>query len=218
MGTDSPPVARTTRAAWMSPTRGLQREAAGRRLNRRDAGAELHAHAALARECDEAVANVLGAVRPRKQLARLRFERQGNAEIVLEERALLVQRPRSQHAAHQVGRRIGDETLGSQHRRQHVAAPAAADQDLAAAIGRAFDQRDVGAVRRSKRRCDEPSRAAADDRHRHRCQIRAADDTDYADLRRSRSRQAMSSRSSGSAPVKQFPPVIIGTGCRWRRG
>ena len=117
---------------------------------------------------DQPVANVARAVRSRKQLAGFFLERQRDLEIALEELALLVQRPGAQHAAQQVRRRIGDEALGRQHRRQHVASAAAADQDLAAAILGAFEQHDLRAAGRCERGRDQTRGACTDDRHRRR--------------------------------------------------
>ena len=89
-------------------------------------------------------------------------------EVALEEFALFVQRPRAQHAAQQVRRRIGDEAFRSQHRRQHVASSAAADQDLAAAVLGAFDERDSRAARGCECGRDQTRGARTDDGHRRR--------------------------------------------------
>ena len=149
--------------------RGRDRECGSGARQVADRGLEADLDALGSRVRDQAVANVPRAIGSRKQLAGLLLERQWNVEIALEELALLVQRPRAQHAAQQVGRRIGDEALGCQHRRQHVAAAAAADQDLAAAILGAFEQRDGCARRGGKGRGDQTSRAGANDDHgRHR--------------------------------------------------
>ena len=75
----------------------------------------------------------------------------------------------AQHAAQQVGRRVGDESIGRQHRGQHVASAAAADQDLAAAVLRAFDQRRrARRVRRGECGGDQPGGAGANHGHRRR--------------------------------------------------
>ena len=105
-------------------------EARGAGCDRGHAGAELQPDTARPRERHQPVAHVARPIRLREQLAGFLFERQRNVQVVLEKRALLVERPRLQHAAHQVRRRVGDEAFGRQDRGQDVAAAAAADEDF----------------------------------------------------------------------------------------
>ena len=96
--------------------------------------AELQPDAAPAGQRNEPVAYVAGPVRAGKQLAALGLECQRGTDIFLEEAHHLRKRPRSKHPAQQARRRIGNEALGSERGRQHVAPAAATDQDLAAAV------------------------------------------------------------------------------------
>src|SRR4029453_13663267 len=95
----------------------------------------------IAGELHQTLTNVAGAIGLGKELAGFLLERQGNAEIALEECALLRERPCLEHAAHQMRRRVGDETLGCQNRWENVASAAAADQNLAAAVCGALEER-----------------------------------------------------------------------------
>ena len=76
---------------------------------------------------------------------------------------LLSQRPGAEHLAQQVRRRIGDEARFVEAHRQHVAASAAADEDLAAAVARALEQSGLGAGLRGEDRGHGAGRARTDD-------------------------------------------------------
>ena len=91
------------------------------------------------------------------------FEREWLVEVALEEGTLLNERPRSQHAAHEVRRRIGDESLWREDRGQDIAPPAAADQDLTAAVSGAFKQDDAMAGARRENRRHQPRSTRAND-------------------------------------------------------
>ena len=142
---------RERRDRTQMPPRRRERESCRLGATSVTRGAEANVDAAASRERRPAHRERPGAIRSRKQLARFLFERERNAEVVLEERALLVQRPGAQHAAQQVRRRVGDEAIGCEHRGQHVAAAAAADQDLAAAVLGPFDQHGLRAAPRQRR-------------------------------------------------------------------
>ena len=100
-GTERPPVARITREAWMAPADVSSRQPRAFARERGDGCAELEAHTAAPRQRDEPVAHVARAVRPREQLARLAFERQREADLVLEEAPLGRERPGPKHPAKQ---------------------------------------------------------------------------------------------------------------------
>ena len=104
-----------------------------------EAGAPAEVDAARACGAHEPIAHVARLVRGGEPLAGVRFEGQGQRQVVLEEAAHVGQRPRSQQAPEYGGRRVGDEPLGLDGRRQDIAPAAAADQDLPAAIGRALE-------------------------------------------------------------------------------
>ena len=91
-------------------------------------------------QLEQTVADLARAIRRGKELPGLRLGRQRDAGVALQELPLLRERPREQHAAQQVRRGVGHEPLGLRGGGQHVAAPAAADQDLAAAVARALEQ------------------------------------------------------------------------------
>ena len=93
------------------------------------------------REREQAIAHVPGPVRRREELGRLLLFHQPESQLVLEEGGLLGQRPGAHQLAQRVRRRVRHEARLVQARRQHVAAAAAADQDLAAAVERAFHER-----------------------------------------------------------------------------
>jgi hypothetical protein len=114
-----------------------------RRLEILDQGLETDLHGAPPREVQEAVAHLPAAVRDGKKLARVGLQRQRDSGLLLEEAALLGERPRAEDLAQRVGRGIGDETTGIEGGRENVAPPAAADQDFPAAIARAFEQQDA---------------------------------------------------------------------------
>ena len=152
-------------------------------------GDERHPFAPRARQ--QPVAHVARALRFRKQLARFSFLDERHAHFVLEKRDLLVERPRSDDAADEMGRRVGDKARLVETRRKDVAASAAADQNLAAAVFRALDEQRLGA----RRRCE-------DGRHRA---GRAGADYDNAwhassDWRNVRLNRPDSSSSGGAVP------------------
>ena len=149
-------------------------EPAAHRPDGRDAGTKLHAHTAIAGECRKAVANVLGAIRSGKRACPtlLRsasgmprsFSKNARCSCRGHDRSMLRRR---------WGRGIGDEPLRRQHRRQHVASPAAADQIL----------RPPSAVRSIRVTSAPPLAANAAAPDPPAAPITATDDTDYADLR-----------------------------------
>ena len=113
---------------------------------------------------DEPIADVARAIRDAgKSLPVSASSASGWPRSLLEERTLLNERPRAQHAAHEVRRRIGDESLGREDRGQDIAPPAAADQDLAAAVSGAFKQKDAMAGARREDRRHQPRGAGAND-------------------------------------------------------
>ena len=91
--------------------------------------------------------------------------RQRHAEVVLEEAALVGQRPRCQDATHQPPRRVGHEHPLVQHRRQHVAPAAAADHDLGPHPARLLEEHDARPGSARRQRGHQPGRAAAEDEH-----------------------------------------------------
>ena len=165
--------------------RRLHAEGACRPRDIGDGSIELDLDALRARERHQAVADVLRLVRSRKQLAGFFFERERDLQIVLEEGVLLAQRPRPQHAAQHVRRRVGDEPIGRRHSGEHVAAAAAADQDLAAAVPGALDQGDARAGGRGERGSHQSRGAGANHGHRRRRHqdTRAAEGTAGSDFK-----------------------------------
>jgi hypothetical protein len=162
-----------------------------RRLNIRDEGVGHERHAFARRAREQPIAHVARALRRRKQLARLRFLDEREADLVLEKRDLLVQRPRSDHAPQKMRRRVGHEARLIQPCRQDIAASAAADQNLAAAVLRALDERRLGALGRREDRRHRAGRAGANyDNARH-----AA-----SDWRKVRLKRPESSNCGGAVP------------------
>ena len=86
----------------------------------------------------------------------------GNPSSLFEERDLLVERPRPHDAAQQMRRRVGDKARLVEARGQDVAASAAADENLAAAVLRAFEEQRLGAPRRREDRGHRAGGAGAD--------------------------------------------------------
>ena len=127
-----------------------------------DHHAEANFHARLLSEAHQTIAHVAGTLCGREELAGLRLELEREPYALLEERTLLCERPRKQDLPQRVGRRRGDELRRRQMRREHVAAPSAADQDLAAAVRRPLEQHDPTRAGRRVDRRDEPCRARAD--------------------------------------------------------
>jgi hypothetical protein len=128
-----------------------------------DGGAHAQRRAGAGRVREQSVAHVARLVRPREQLRRLDFLGEGQTELVLEERDLLSQRPRAEHPVQQIGRRIRDEARFVDVHRQHVAASAAADEDLAAAVAGPLEERGLRAALRGKDRGHGASGAGTDD-------------------------------------------------------
>jgi hypothetical protein len=143
-------------------------ESARRGCHRRDAGIEAEGGPRAPRHGHEPITHVAGAVRDGEELARLRLEGEREAEIVLEEAALRVERPAREQPAHQVGRGVAGEAPRRQYRGEHVAAAAAADQDLPAAIGRGLEDQDRGAGPRGVNRRHEARGAGAEHHDRGR--------------------------------------------------
>src|SRR5690606_6400454 len=88
----------------------------------------------------QAITDVAGLVRDGEELAGLGFEREGNVERGLEEVLLLGQRPASEQVPHGGGGRRSDVARGVELGGKDVAAPATADEDLAAAVPGALEQ------------------------------------------------------------------------------
>ena len=82
---------------------------------------------------------------------------------MFEEGALLGSGHERSRPSHQMRRRIGDEPFGRELRRQDVAAAAAADQDLPAAVARAFDDADASAMPRRENGRHQAGGAGPDD-------------------------------------------------------
>src|SRR4029077_19498681 len=99
-------------------------------------------------EVQQAVAHLAAAVRDRKELARLGLQRQRDSGLLLEETALLGERPGAEDLAQRVGGGVGDEAPGIDGGGEEVAPAAAADQDLPAAVARAFQQQDAAVAGR----------------------------------------------------------------------
>ena len=133
-GTDNPPVASTTACASIPPrvvsTRQPVDVGAGRQRR-----VPLKLNAASPCQLDQPVAHVPRATREREQLSRLLLERERNAHVAFEELALCDEGPRPQHPAEEMCGGIGDESVGFERDRENVAPAAAADQDLAPAVG-----------------------------------------------------------------------------------
>ena len=91
-------------------------------------------HAFAARMRQQRVAHIACALRFRKQLARFRLLDERQRQLRFEERDLLAERPRAHDAAQQMRRRVGDKARLVEPRGKDVAASAAADQNLAAAV------------------------------------------------------------------------------------
>jgi hypothetical protein len=118
---------------------------------------------------DEPVAHVAGAVAHGEELAGLLLTHEGDAERLLEEPALLGERPGAEQLAHAVGRGGGDVSPLVHRRGEDVAAPSPADQDLSAAILRALDDHDLAPPLRGVDRRHETGRPAADHDDRETC-------------------------------------------------
>ena len=113
------------------------------RREARDEGLEAHLHAAVLGERSQSVPDVVGPVRNREELPRLLLEAERNAQGLLEEPPLLPKRPAEQELLERVRRGGRDEASGCELGRQHVATPAAAHEDLPAAVARALEQKDA---------------------------------------------------------------------------
>jgi hypothetical protein len=120
-------------------------------------------HAQSASVLDERVADIACAIAGWKQLAGVFFEGERHGKVALKELALLRKWPRPQQAAQQARSGIGHEPFRRESRRQDVAAATAANQNLPAAVGCAFEQQHSGAAAGSKDRCHEAGRAGPDD-------------------------------------------------------
>ena len=136
-----------TRSHCRSPFDVVERErACGRRERSVTRGVEPDLDAFRRANVTSASRTSLALVRSRKQLAGFLLERERDMRDRLSKKARCScsgharSMPRSR-----CGGRVGDEAFGREHRRQDVAAAAAADQDLAAAVFGAFDQRDARA-------------------------------------------------------------------------
>jgi hypothetical protein len=129
----------------------------------RHARVDAEGDAVAAGQRDEAVAHVAGAVRRREILPRFRFERERNADVFLEEAVLLAEGPGSEQVADDVRRSLADETGRLERLRQDVAAPAAADQDLAPALAGRLEHDHRDAVPAGMDRGGEAGRARTDD-------------------------------------------------------
>ena len=162
-GTDNPPVARTTASAssgspsWRST---IQRSAACRIPV---TSVSVTMVTPLRRAwAEQRVAHVARALRFREELARFRFLDERQPQLALEERDLLVERPRAHDAAQQMRRRVGDEARLVEPRGKDVAASAAADQNFPAAVLRAFEQKCLCALGRRENRRHRAGGAGAD--------------------------------------------------------
>ena len=119
--------------------------------------------AAALRELQKPIADIAGALGCRKELCRFDLLDKRQPELALEERHLLPERPRANDSTDEVRRRVAHEPRFVEARREDIAAPAAADQDLAAAVSRALEKKCVGAGGSSENRRHRPGRAGADD-------------------------------------------------------
>jgi hypothetical protein len=115
-----------------------------------DARFKTNARPARFGECEKSVAHIARFVRGGEYFLEFWLVGERNSHDVFEECALLGEWPRTQNAIHRVGRRVGDKARLVEIDGQHVAAPAAADENLAATILGTFEQRSLGARRRRK--------------------------------------------------------------------
>ena len=127
----------------------------------------LHANRgpALAGVREQGVTDIARLVRDGKTLRRLGLDRERDLQLVLEERDLLIERPGAEHLAHRVHRRVGHVARLVQTRGEHVAPSTATDEDLAAAVLRALEERHLGAGLRGEDRGHAAGRTGADDDH-----------------------------------------------------
>ncbi len=165
-GTESPPVATITASAssgapFARDTR--HPPAVGVRSVTRVSMRSCDADRLRVRE--EAIAHVSRLVRGGEELRRLDLLHEGNAEARFEEGALLGQWPGPHELAQEVGRRVGDEARLVEVRGEDVAAPAAADEDLPAAVARPFEKERLRAGGGGENRRHRSRRAGADHDH-----------------------------------------------------
>ena len=119
--------------------------------------------AASLRELQQPIAHVAGALGRGKELCRFDLLDERQPELALEERHLLPEGPRANDSADEVRRRVAHEPRFVEARWKNVAAAAATDQDLAAAIGCALEEKGVGTGGGRKDRRHRPGRPRADD-------------------------------------------------------
>ncbi len=128
--------------------------------------ARQEAHVPPPGEGEQGVAHVAGTVGRREELGRFLFLREDETDVLLEEGDLLRERPGAEHLAQGIGRGVGDESrcriVG---RRQDVASAAAADQDLAPAVGGSLEKQCLGVAGRGEDRGHRSGGARADHRH-----------------------------------------------------
>ena len=115
-----------------------------------------------AREIQQAIAHVARALRRGKELRRLYLLDERQSELALEEGDLLPQRPRSHDPADEVRWSLADEARFVELGWKDVAPAAAADEDLASAVGGALDEEGLGARSRGEDRRHRARRARAD--------------------------------------------------------
>jgi hypothetical protein len=144
--------------------------AVGRRRGERpgrdvdDAGTAKYPDSRTLRLGGQRVADVARPVGRREELARFDLDRERHVELVLEESPDGFEAPCLEHARRGAGV-LRDEPLRLEPGGEHVAAPAARNQDLAAGLGRRFEERDGRARPTGEDGRDDTGGAGADDEH-----------------------------------------------------
>ena len=167
-GTDRPPVASTTRlAAMCSPDVRRTSQRSPSRVNPLTRAPSRTITPAPIDCRQQGIEHIFRPVRDGKELAALRFLAQRNPQILLEETA----NARSSGQARRIFARVWGEPSVTKSpaigmRRQDVAPPAAADQDLLAGALAAFQQEHRTRAARGPERSHQTGRARADNHDR----------------------------------------------------
>ena len=128
-------------------------------------GSEPEPGVRLADPVHQPVADVPRPVARGEELSRFGLELERHPELVLEEGALFGEGPGREELPERVRRGVGHVAPRLHHRRKDVAAPAAADQDLASTVGRPFEQDHGRTGAGSEERGHESCRSGADHDH-----------------------------------------------------
>src|SRR5262245_46442319 len=120
---------------------------------------KLHARTVGFRE--QPIADIASAIGDGKVLTGVRLELERDAQIAFKERTLFFERPRFEQTADQRARGVADKSFGLDGARQHVASPAAADEDFSSAIARRLEDDHAVAARRGENRRHQTGRARA---------------------------------------------------------